>query len=77
MSDYNSLDDLLKEEVNFVTEYDGFYYVKLKPKYFYENSIWKVNKKTGEVSYMMFTEYIINVVRLATPVDLDTLKRVS
>lgn len=77
MYDYNTLDDLLKEEVNFVYELDGYYYVKLKPKCFYENAIWKVDKKTGEVSYMMFTDFIINVERFATPVNPKTLKRGS
>lgn len=77
MSDYATLDELLKEEVNAVYEYDGYFYVKLKPKCYYENAIWKVDKKTGKASYMMFTEFIINVLEFAKQIDPETLRRAS
>lgn len=77
MSDYTTLDALMKEKVNRVWEHNGYYYVELKPKQFYENAIWKVDKITGKASYMMFTEFLINVKRFATPVDPNELKRAS
>ena len=58
MSKVPTYDDLMKEKPLFIAEYDGYLYVKLFPKQFYENTIWKVNKKTKEVSYMMFTQYL-------------------
>lgn len=77
MNEYKSLDDLINAGIKQVYEYDGFYYVLVKAREYYDNSIWKVNKKTGEVSYMMFTEFIINVERFATSVDPNELKRAS
>ena len=77
MRDYKTLDELLKADINFITEYGGFYYVKTKPEYHYENCIWKVDKKTGRASYMMFTEYIVSVADNAKPVNPSDLRRVS
>ena len=77
MSDYRTLDDLMKEEVTSVYEHDGFYYVKLKPRAYYENTIWKVDKKTGKATYMMFTDFICHVLEFAKQIDPETLKRAS
>lgn len=54
---YNSLEELLEEEILHVYEYDGCYYIELKPDNYYDNSIWKVNIKTGKVSFMLLTEF--------------------
>ena len=47
--------------VEFISELDDILYVKMDPEDYYENAIWKVNKKTKEITYMMFTEYIIDI----------------
>ena len=70
---YNTLEELLTEEVLFVGEYDGSYYIKLKPKECYDNSIWKVDIKTGKVSFMLFTDYF-EIIDKVKELDLSTLK---
>ena len=54
-------EQLMAKTRSFITEYDGYLYVKLPAEEYYDNTIWKVNKETKEVSYMMFTEYIIEI----------------
>lgn len=75
MTVYENLDELLTAEIISVSEYGGYYYIKLKPYCDYDNSIWKVDKQTGKASYMMFTEYILNVMDKAKEIDPATLRR--
>ena len=72
---YESLGELLDAEITYASECDGFYYIKVKENYFYSNCIWKVDKSTGKASYMMFTEYILNVMDKAKEIDPATLRR--
>ena len=71
---YNSLEELLKEEILYMSEYDGSYYIKLKPKEEYDNSMWKVDIRTGKVSYMLFTDYL-EIMDKAKEIDPSTFKR--
>ena len=68
-------DELMAEKPVFVSECGNYLYIWPKAKQMYENTIWKVNKQTKEVAYMMFTEYIISVSKTATyvvpPEDVD------
>ena len=60
-------DELMsREDVQSISEHEGFLYVKLPPTEYYDNTIWRVNKETHEVSYMMFTDYLCNVYAHAT-----------
>ena len=54
-------DEVMSQKPVFISECDGYLYVLLPAREYYDNTIWKVDKKTHEVSYMMFTDYIINV----------------
>ena len=74
---YQTVEEMLKQGIIFVIDYEGFYYVRVKPTAFYENAIWKVDKKTFEVSYMMFTDFIIDIDNKpgAKQVDPEVLKR--
>lgn len=61
-----SYDELMaRQDVDFISECDGYLYVSLPARQMFDNTIWKVNKRTKEVSYMMFTEYIITVSKRA------------
>lgn len=71
---YENLRELLSTEILFVTEYEGFYYIKLKPYCDCDNSIWKVDKQTGKASYMMYTEYL-RFADKAKEIDPATLRR--
>ncbi len=75
MTVYEDLNELLSAEIISVSEHDGYYYIKLKPYCDYDNSIWKVDKQTGKASYMMFTEYICNIMDKATEINPATLRR--
>ena len=59
-------DEVMNKEPIFISESEGYLYVLLPPAEHYDNTIWKVNKNTHEVVYMMFTDYIINVSDKAT-----------
>ena len=52
---YNELMNF--DDAVFVSDYQGYIYVKLHANDTYDNTIWKVNKKTHEVVYMMYTDY--------------------
>ena len=57
---------MARKDVVFISEYEGYLYVALPARQYYDNCIWKVDKKTHEVYYMMFTEYLVNVDSKAT-----------
>ena len=57
-TDYKSIKDFLNAAVSNVYEDGRYYYVHVKPFEMYSNSIWKTDKKTGAVSYMMFTQFL-------------------
>lgn len=82
---YETLAELLSAGITYAAEYEGNYYIKVRPapdRYSsdgicYDNEIWKVDKKTGKASYMMFTQYILMFEDKATPVDPETLRSLS
>lgn len=57
---------MARQDKVFVSEYEDFLYVKLPPREHYDNTIWKVNKRTHEVTYMMFTKYLVTIDEQAT-----------
>ena len=52
---------MVRTDVHFISEYDGHLYVKLPPTEYYDDTIWKVDKKTHQVSYMAYTKYMCTV----------------
>ena len=53
-----SYDELMTHpNPDFKAEYQGYLYVKLPPKEPYDNSTWKIDPKTHEVSFMLFTQF--------------------
>lgn len=74
---YETLDELLHTNIIYASEYEGFYYIRVKPEYHYSNCIWKVDKKTGKSSYMMYTEYIITIMDKAREIDPASLRKES
>jgi len=52
-----NLEQLLRSDIISVAEDGGFFYVRVKPDGPYDNTIWKVNKRTGQVTYMMLTTF--------------------
>ena len=53
-----SINEILQNGVNFVKEYNGFYYIWPIHKDRYDDTMWVVNKKTGEIQYKDYTSYL-------------------
>ena len=54
MAVFDSVEELIEQGIEFVTKDETYFYVRVKPSAYFENSIWKVNRKTRKVEYMMF-----------------------
>lgn len=77
---YDTLDELLQTELVWIKEYDGHYYVSPKPRSYWDQTIYKVDKKTRKAEYNDYiTLTIVNGIDWdkAIPIDPETLKRVS
>lgn len=59
-------DELVKQKPIFVSECDGYLYFWLPHEDRYDNTIWKVDKRTHEVAYMAFPDYLVQVSERAT-----------
>lgn len=70
---YTTLEELLKEDILFMTEYDGFYYVKLS-KESEDDTLWKVDKKTGKAEYSQFVLYL-GIADKAKHINPDVLRK--
>lgn len=77
MDGYKHIDEISLNEIVYAAEFDGYYYLKLKPETYCDNSMWKVDKNTGEATYIDYTAFIIDISKHATELDPKTFKRVS
>lgn len=74
LTEYETFDELLDADIIEMTEYGENYYIRVKPQQFYDNTMWVVNKRTNEVSFILFTQYL-RIKDKATPVNPDTLRK--
>lgn len=66
------IDELLKKEITEITEDENNYYVKTKPDELYDDTVWKVDKKTKKIEW---ASYVANVViRDLKNIDVETFK---
>lgn len=74
---FETIDELLSQEIVEATEYNGKYYIRLYDKDIYANVIWIADKQTGIVTHMSLVDYlcISNIASKATPIDPATIKR--
>jgi len=75
LTEYETFEELLKAEIISFTEDKENYYIRLVPEQTFENTIWVVNKKTKNVSWIAFTVYICNIIDKVTPVDIEKIKK--
>ena len=47
-----------REDKVFVAEHEGFLYIALPAREYYDNAVWKVNKETHEVTPMLLAMYL-------------------
>ena len=76
---FETVDELLAQDIVEATEYDGNYYIRLHDKDVYANVIWVVNKRTGAVTQMSLVDYLCvsNIADKAKPIDPATIKKAS
>lgn len=74
---YETLDELLSLKIDYVTEHDGYYFVFPPREGPYDNTVYKVDKKTGKAVYIPYIDYMLNIEEKAKPVDPKTIKGVS
>ena len=78
MAEIPTYDELMSKKQEFVAECDGYLYVKLPAQQTNDNTVWRVDRKTHVVSYMMFTDFLCNIMAKATyvvkPAWLDNSK---
>lgn len=73
-----TFEELLNSRIYMMTEDKNHYYIKLDTDYNYDDSLWVVDKKSKNVSYMSNMEYVFSGTHDNTkPVDPETLRRVS
>lgn len=77
MDGYKHIDDMPLEKLIEAAEDEGYYYLKFQSDEYYDDSMWKVDKNTGEATYIDYTKYIVDVHEFATELDPKTFKRVS
>lgn len=73
LTEYESFNELLNADIDEMTENKNRYFIQLKPEQFYDNTVWVVDKQTKSVSFIHFTEYLINFMDKVTPVCPDVI----
>lgn len=68
---YETYAELEKAPIQYKSEYDGYYYIRVATKDRYDNTLYKVNKQTGEVSLTYFTAYLTSEVARKARVLID------
>lgn len=74
-----TISEIMKAGISFVTEDDSFYYIRplIEKDVPYDNTIWRIDKKTNEIQYMDYTAYIIDVEEKTKSVDPKVLEKPS
>lgn len=52
---YETVEDILEAKIEQVYDYEGFYFIALKPESVWDNSAWIMNKSTKEVKHTFYT----------------------
>ena len=73
---YNTVAELLKEDIEFITEDNDNYYVMLaiRPNEVYHDEIWVINKQNKDVKYMGLIPYMLDLEDKVKLVDLSVFK---
>ena len=72
-----NLTELLLQQIEWATEDDSFYYIRLQAIGCYDNRIYKVSKNTEHASLIDFIDYHVldRISDRVTPIDPATIKR--
>ena len=72
-----SLEEVLKLDITYAAEYGDSYYFQPQSDDKFDHCMWKVNKKSVEVSYFDMIEFIINIADDAVTIDPNSIRGVS
>lgn len=53
-----TFDDLLNDDINMVYDTSEYYFISLKSQGMYDNTIYKVDKKSKEVSWVVLIDFL-------------------
>ena len=68
-----SFAELMKNAILYAAEDESYFYVKVKEDYDLSNAMWKVDKKTKKVSYIDYTDFIVNIEDGTKEIDPNAL----
>lgn len=76
-----TLEDILSKKffaIVFMTELNGYYYLRIAPEHNYDETVWKINKDTRQTECIHLIDYY-EIIENAEPKNIDpkTLKGVS
>lgn len=73
-----TLDDVFADNpgkaVEFIEEYQGFYYIRFKPEHFYDEAMYKVEINTGKAECIHLIDYFIEVEGNGKRIDPSTIR---
>ena len=69
--DYETLDELISAGIVFMAEDEKDYYIRTKIEDYYDNGMYRVNKATEKLSFLLFTEFISEYSDKTTPVNIE------
>lgn len=72
---YKTFDELLTSKLLWVTGCDEYYYMKPPLDDYYDERVYKVNKKTKEVSCIHYIDYMSDIESHTISIGLETLRR--
>ena len=76
-----TLDDVFVDNpgkaVEFIEEYQGFYYIRFVPEHIFDEAMYKVNINNNNAECIHLTDYFFEVDGKGKPVDPKTIKRVN
>ncbi|MCM1524236.1 MAG: hypothetical protein NC120_07225 [Ruminococcus sp.] len=67
----DSVDDMIKTGITQIYEDRQYYYILCKKEDFYDNGMYKVDKRTEEISFIMFPVFITQIKDGTTPVNVS------
>ena len=71
---YETFQEILDREIMGSWEYQNDYYIKIKSNDNYDNGMYAINKETGEISLIYFTEFISETYDKAKQIDPSEIR---
>lgn len=71
-----TINELIEKDIACVYEDEGYFYIRLvlAPGINYDDSMWKIDKQTKEVSYLDYTAFMIDYQDEAIEINPSDLK---